>query len=107
LAADAVTGRLLTAREVAAQLGATAETVLRWTRAGELPAVRLPGSVRGRLRYRADDINAWIDGHVMGAAPRGVSATHGDRAQVGGYVPLRFPVSATPPLNAAPTEEDH
>ena len=44
-----MTGRLLTAREVAERLGVIAETVLRWTRRGELPAIRLPG---GAIRYR-------------------------------------------------------
>ena len=41
--------RLLTAREVAEQLGVSTETVLRWTRRGELPAIRLPG---GAIRFR-------------------------------------------------------
>jgi excisionase family DNA binding protein len=49
-----MTARLLTAREVAAMLGVTAETVLRYTRAGELPGIRLPGTVRGRLRYAGE-----------------------------------------------------
>lgn len=69
-----MSGELLTARQVADRLGVTAETVLRWTRAGDLPAIRLPGTVRGRLRYRPDDVAAWIDEHATaGPAPRGVS----------------------------------
>jgi excisionase family DNA binding protein len=36
-----VTGRLVAARELADYLGVSSETVLRWTRRGELPAVRL------------------------------------------------------------------
>src|SRR5436190_1266550 len=40
--------RLLTARALADRLGVSTETVLRWTRRGELPAHRLPG---GMIRY--------------------------------------------------------
>jgi len=52
-----VTG-LLTARQVADMLGVSAETVLRWTRKGELPAVRLPG---GAVRYRQDVLDRWLE----------------------------------------------
>jgi excisionase family DNA binding protein len=48
---------LLTARQVAEALGVSCETVLRWTRRGELPAFRLPG---GALRYRSDALRAWL-----------------------------------------------
>jgi excisionase family DNA binding protein len=48
---------LLTARAVADLLGVSAETVLRWTRRGELPAIRLPG---GAIRYREDVIDGWL-----------------------------------------------
>jgi excisionase family DNA binding protein len=53
-----VEGPLLTAREVADELGVSAETILRWTRGGKLPAVRLPS---GALRYRRSELLAWID----------------------------------------------
>jgi excisionase family DNA binding protein len=49
---------LLTAREVADLLGVSPETILRWTRRGELAAIRLPG---GALRYREDDLHQWLD----------------------------------------------
>jgi excisionase family DNA binding protein len=103
-----VTGRLLTARQVADLLGVTAETVLRYTRAGELPAIRLPGTARGRLRYRPDDVDAFLEQHsTRGAAGRGVTATRSDRADRGGYVPVPFPVTATPPRrDGATIEED-
>jgi excisionase family DNA binding protein len=52
-----VTSRLLTAREVAEVLGVCAETVLRWIRAGELPAVRLPG---GATRIVGTQLEAWL-----------------------------------------------
>ena len=49
---------LLTARHVADLLGVSAETVLRWTRRGELPAIRLPG---GAIRYQKDAISGWLE----------------------------------------------
>jgi len=53
-----VTERLITARVVADRLGVSPETVLRWTRRGELPALRLPG---GAIRYRPADLDAWLE----------------------------------------------
>ena len=49
--------RLLTARAVAEMLGVSTETVLRWTRRGDLPAIRLPG---GAIRYQAQELDAWL-----------------------------------------------
>jgi excisionase family DNA binding protein len=73
-----VTDRLLTARELGEQLGVSTETVLRWTRRGELPAIKLPG---GAIRYRPDILERWLDEHeTAGDVDRGVSpprsATH-------------------------------
>src|SRR3954451_13361939 len=51
-----VTG-LLTARAVGELLGYSTETVLRWTRRGELPVIRLPG---GGIRYRQTALDAWL-----------------------------------------------
>ena len=48
---------LLTTREVADLLGVHTETVLRWTRRGQLPAIRLPG---GAVRFREDELDAWL-----------------------------------------------
>jgi excisionase family DNA binding protein len=49
---------LLTAREVAEHVGVSAETILRWTRRGEMPSpVRLPG---GAIRFRPDVIHDWL-----------------------------------------------
>jgi excisionase family DNA binding protein len=48
---------LLTAREVAQRLQVSTETVLRWTRTGELYGFRLPG---GALRYRPTDLEHWL-----------------------------------------------
>lgn len=56
-------GRLLTAREVAGTLSVSTETVLRWARRGEIPAVRLPG---GAVRFRAGDLDSWLGGRAHG-----------------------------------------
>ncbi len=52
-----MTEPLLTARELAELLGVSTDTLLRWTRAGKVPALRLPG---GAIRYRPDAIEAWL-----------------------------------------------
>jgi len=53
-----MTGRLLTARVVADQLGLCTETVLAWIRKGDLPAFRLPG---GAIRIRDTDLDQWLE----------------------------------------------
>ena len=53
-----MSGRLLTAREVAANLALTPETVLSWVRSGKLPAFRLPS---GQIRFREDELDRWLD----------------------------------------------
>lgn len=70
--------RLLTARAVADLLDVHAETVLRWTRRGDLPAIRLPG---GAVRFREDEVQAWL---IERATPRrGALTTTPDAAQPG------------------------
>jgi excisionase family DNA binding protein len=64
---DTVRGHLLKARVVAELLDVSCETVLRWTRRGELPAVRLPG---GQIRFPADALHAWITERRTGPARR-------------------------------------
>ena len=56
-----MTDRLLTAREVAELLGVGPATVLRWTRQGEMSAVRLPS---GQVRSRSEEIDAWLAGRA-------------------------------------------
>jgi excisionase family DNA binding protein len=51
-------GRLLTARELAELFGVSVETILRWTRRGELPAIRLPG---GAIRFREGEVDHWLE----------------------------------------------
>jgi excisionase family DNA binding protein len=60
-------GPLFTARQVAAMLGVSTETILRWTRRGELPAIKLPG---GAIRYRETDLEAWLDEHATATPGR-------------------------------------
>jgi excisionase family DNA binding protein len=52
-----VTDRLLTARAIADTLDVTPATVLRWTRQGDLPAVRLPS---GQVRYPERRFEDWL-----------------------------------------------
>jgi excisionase family DNA binding protein len=90
-----VTGPLLTAREVADHLGVSPETVLRWTRRGELPAIRLPGGV---IRYHEDVLDGWL---AERATPcRGASTTPADAARAEACQNLpettRLRVSTTP-----------
>jgi excisionase family DNA binding protein len=73
-----VTGRLLTAREVADMLSVSSETVLRWTRKGQMPALRLPS---GQIRYWEIDLESWLaanatvadTGAIPKAGPRGAA----------------------------------
>jgi excisionase family DNA binding protein len=101
-----VTGRLSTAREVADLLGVNPETVLRWTRRGDCPAVKLPG---GAIRYRPDELDAWLASRSKGKAgdaaeeceqPDTPPATAEDTAAI-----VR-PVSNPGPANGAANEED-
>jgi excisionase family DNA binding protein len=78
--------RLLTAREVAERFGVSAETVLRWTRRGELPAIRLPG---GAIRYREGDLDRWLEERATPS--RGASTTPVSAAQRLGYLPSTTP----------------
>jgi excisionase family DNA binding protein len=96
-------GRLLTAREVAERLAVTSETILRWTRRGELPAFCLPG---GAIRYDEAELDTWLGERATGATDRGGDSHHGDRAQLGGYARLSSIATATAPQDAATTEED-
>jgi excisionase family DNA binding protein len=75
--------RLLTAREVAATLGVNPETVLRWTRRGDLEAVRLPG---GQLRYRSDTLGAWLGERTVNGREAGGGVTAPTALPVRGVV---------------------
>lgn len=72
-----MTGRLLTARDVAELVGVHVETVLRWVRQGLIPAVRLPG---GAIRFRHDELEAWLAEHSTATPGREARATRTDAA---------------------------
>jgi excisionase family DNA binding protein len=101
-----VSERLLTARQVAELLGVSAETVLRWTRRGLLPAIKLPS---GAIRYRPEDLDAWLHEHATGAdgASRGVSPTRSANRPGEAYGARYFDSSPTKLRDAARDEEDH
>lgn len=92
---------MLTAREVAETLNVSTGALLRWTRAGQVPAVKLPG---GAIRYRPEQIEHWIaerstarvDGAAEEVSPTS-SAAH-RRA-------VSSSSSPTAPQSAATTEE--
>lgn len=56
---------LLTARHVADLCGVSTETVLRWTRAGRVPAIKLPS---GQIRYRREAVQEWLNERAFGTA---------------------------------------
>jgi excisionase family DNA binding protein len=72
--------QLLTARTVAERLDVCAETVLRWIRRGELPAIRLPG---GAVRITQSELQDWLRSRATPA--RGVLATTTDAADCKRY----------------------
>jgi excisionase family DNA binding protein len=64
---------LLSAAEVAERVGLSTKAVRRAIERGDLPASKLCG----RIRVRAEDLDAWIDRNRIGAsAPRTVLPTH-------------------------------
>lgn len=81
-----VTSRLLTAREVAGMLGVSPETVLRWVRRGELPAIRLPG---GAIRFEEAAIEAKLQ--EWATTTRGVVTNPAGRRPASNLVPVTNP----------------
>ena len=79
-------GALLTAREVGERLGVSTETILRWTRRGELPGFRLPG---GAVRYREAELEDWLERRATSS--RGASTTPVNAAQPLGYIASTTP----------------
>lgn len=55
---------LLKASEVGALLNVSADTVLRWTREGDLPSITLPS---GHKRFRRTDVEALLDDKPVSA----------------------------------------
>jgi excisionase family DNA binding protein len=101
-----MTGPLLTARQVAELFGVCAETVLRWTRRGDLPAIRLPG---GAIRYAPDVVDARLEAWATSAdtAAEELSDTPRHARRGAGYSDtLTSGASDTRPLEAVTNEED-
>ena len=67
--------RLLTAAELAEQLGFAAGTIVDWAERGTIPAFKLGG----RLRFRESEVLDWLEGQrlraqdVRGSEPQAVS----------------------------------
>jgi excisionase family DNA binding protein len=70
---------LLTARSVAETLGVSAETVLRWTRRGDLPALRLPS---GAIRYRQAALDQWLSARELPHNDGGPAGENGPSSQL-------------------------
>lgn len=58
---DKKVNQLLNIHQIAAMCGVSARTISRWRVRGDFPeTIRLPG-IAGNPRWRARDIEAWID----------------------------------------------
>jgi excisionase family DNA binding protein len=54
---------LLRPVEAAERMGVSLRSLMAWTAAGEIPAIRIGARC---LRYSVDDLRAWIDAHRTG-----------------------------------------
>lgn len=53
--------KLFKTSEVAELCAVTEETIRRWIKEGELPAIRMPGGSTGRLRVRKPDLLKFLN----------------------------------------------
>jgi len=79
-----VSGQLLTARQVANELGVHVKTILAWVQRGELPAFRLPG---GAIRFRATDLEAWLEERATPGRGAPTTTTGAARLSLSSVVP--------------------
>ena len=77
-----MTGRLLTARQVADTLGVSTETVLRWARHGDLPSIQL--STRA-IRIPETQLENWLAERAT-APRRGNASSHPGRRHLNAIV---------------------
>lgn len=99
-----MTGRLLTAREVAGLLGVTPETVLRWIDTRGLPARRLTSRA---MRFNEAELDAWLaERSTAGDADRDAPATRRAARQGGAYGSVCSVAPATSPRNGGDDRED-
>jgi excisionase family DNA binding protein len=75
---NAVSDRLLTAREVSDLLGLSTPSILRRWRSGELPGFRLSSNV---LRFRRSEIDAWLEARRGPDSPRRLRAAPARREE--------------------------
>jgi excisionase family DNA binding protein len=73
----------MTAREVSEVVGVAPATVLRWTRQGDLPAVRLPS---GAIRYVPEEFEGWLAARAT-ASPVAVVSVRDDRPRLAAVQP--------------------
>lgn len=59
--------RLLTARDISERVDVLPATVLRWTRNGDLPAIRLPS---GQIRYPEQAFEDWLAARATPQEPQ-------------------------------------
>lgn len=53
--------RMLSAKDIAEHLHVTKAAVYKWTKEGSIPQPhRLGGGARSTLRWKSDEINAWL-----------------------------------------------
>ena len=79
-----MTGRMFTARAVAELLGVSPATVLRWTRHGDLPALRLPS---GAIRIREDQLEQWLEERATPRREAPTNPTGAARSSLSSVVP--------------------
>ncbi len=56
---------LLNARQLGQVLGFSASTIVDWAEAGKIPAFK----IGGRLRFRASEVEAWLEERRRGPRP--------------------------------------
>jgi hypothetical protein len=100
-----VSERFLTARDLAERFDVCPETVLRWTRRGQLPGIRLPS---GAMRYRSEDVAAWEQEHATGTddASREVSPTRSAIRPSQAYEGSGYSDSSPTTLRSAARDEE-
>lgn len=64
--------RLLKPDEVAELLAVARSTVYEWARERKLACIRIPGRERSTMRFREEDVVAFIEKHLSTARARGL-----------------------------------
>ena len=72
-----MTEPLLTARELGAQLGFSAGTIVDWAEAGKVPSFK----IGGRLRFRPTEVEEWLEARRVTPCDPGNVALAADRTE--------------------------